>query len=403
MASKILPFLALPALLLAVAYQFFTGKGTWIHDGLGIGRQLESINNKNCIKVPELQACEHMWMHRPSGLLYLACSDPIGRVHWTPAVDNLDLQGRPTTDYFAILDTKAQGPISSRIKKISPSLYHDSLNVHGFDVHVVPTASSEIKPTLRIFAVNHRPPIDPLTHTALDPHKVGANSTVELFETTLGESKMRHIRTYAFPEIRTPNMPAAVGPDSFLVTNDHLRKVGHARILELFKASSDIAYCDTQGCRVAISPLAFPNGIIRSPNQPNTFFAASSVEAKIRVLELQADKSLVLIDEIRTGYPADNLSVDSQGRVYVAVFPKILHTSAQHFPDPVHVHTPSAVLRISPNEAQSRFFGEKYKVEKIFEDDGENASGVTVGLFDEEEDKLYLGGVSQPFTAICQL
>ena len=65
-----------------------------------------------------------------------------------------------------------------------------------------------------------------MTGVALDPKVVGANSTVELFQTKAGSDSMRHVRTYADELIQTPNRVAWVSDHAFVFTNDHSGKVG---------------------------------------------------------------------------------------------------------------------------------------------------------------------------------
>ena len=389
---SLITYIGLPIALAALAYQFLSGPGSKAHDVFGLGRPMNYTSHGPCTAIPELEACEDMWLHRPSGLLYLACSDIKGRLSWTPAVDNLDVTGRPNTDYVAILDTKASGPISSRITKVKPVAYTDTLNLHGIAVHEIPAKSAELKPTLRIFLNNHRPPIDPVSKTVMDATKVGANSTVELFEATLGEGRMRHIRTYASDVIRTPNRPAAVGPDSFVFTNDHKTKVGAGRVLDFILPRSDLGFCDKLGCKIANpGPFPYPNGIVQSVKDPKRYYVPASADPNIRVFELQADNTLTLIDVIHTGYPADNLTVDEDDNIYAACFPNVPKLLAK-FKDPFNKHSPTTVLKISRNEGKDKFYGKKWNVEKVLEDDGHGMSGATTALWDSEKKGLWLGG-----------
>ncbi|SPO22489.1 related to serum paraoxonase/arylesterase [Ustilago trichophora] len=398
---SLITYLGVPIALAALAYQFLSGPGSKAHDVFGLGRPLNYTSHGPCTKIPELEACEDMWLHRPSGLLYLACSDIKGRLSWTPAVDNLDVTGRPSTDYVAILDTKGSGPIASRITKVKPVSYTDTLNLHGISVYEIPAKSAELKPTLRIFLNNHRPPLEPVTKTVLDAKKVGANSTVELFEATLGESRMRHIRTYVGEAIRTPNRPAAVGPDSFVFTNDHKTKVGASRLLDFFLPRSDLGFCDKTGCKIANpGPFPYPNGVVKSSKYPNRFYVPASADPNIRVFELQSDNTLTLIDVIHTGYPADNLTVDEEDNIYAASFPNVPKLLAK-FKDPYGKHSPSTVLKISKNEGQDRFYGKKWNVEKVLEDDGTGMSGATTALWDSENNGFWLGGVVS-ITTFCK-
>ncbi|TKY84929.1 hypothetical protein EX895_006009 [Sporisorium graminicola] len=398
---SLLTYVGIPIALAALAYQFLSGPGSRAHDVFGLGRAL-NYTSHTCTPIPELEACEDMYLHHASGLLYLACSDIKGRLAWTPAVDQLDVTGRPNTDYLAILDTRASGPFASRITKIKPVSFTGTLNVHGISVFEIPAQSSELKPTLRIFLNNHRPPIDPVTKTVLDATKVGANSTFELFETTLGEARMRHIRTYVGDAIRTPNRPAAVGPDSFVFTNDHATKVGVTRVLDLLFPRSDVGFCDKSGCKIAApGPYTYPNGVVRSSKYPNRFYVPTTADPNIRVFELQADNTLSLIDVIHIGYPTDNLTVDEEDNIYAACFPNVPKLLAK-FKDPYNKHSPTTVLKISKNQGHDKFFGKKWNVEKIFEDEGTGMSGATTAMWDQANKLLWLSGVSS-ISAVCKL
>lgn len=92
-----------------------------------------------------------------------------------------------------------------------------SLDVHGFDVEALDDSR------LRFWMINHRPPVDE-KNIVLDANKLGANSTIEVFEVTRGSSEMVHFSTISSEVIATPNKVAAVGDGGVLMTNDHNQK-----------------------------------------------------------------------------------------------------------------------------------------------------------------------------------
>ena len=127
---------------------------------------------------------------------------------------------------MVIIDTRGPGQLEDRIKWITagnfPGINGDgTLNLHGFDVRADHNTDN-----LRILLINHRPPMDPVTGEALDAKLVGANSTIELFQTKAGSDTMRHVRTYADNLIQTPNRVAWVNDHAFVFSNDHTAKVG---------------------------------------------------------------------------------------------------------------------------------------------------------------------------------
>jgi arylesterase/paraoxonase len=212
-----------------------------------------SPSSKGCLEIPLIYiAFSDGWYHQPSGLLYLACSTLKTRHAWLPNANHFDLANRPDSDYLAIYDTKGSGSPASRKTIIKPENFKGtngkgSYNLHGMGVHMIDDE------TLRIFLVNHRP--------QPEPHKNGANSTVELFEATLGESTMKHVKTFADEVISTPNDLTPTGPDSFVFSNDHYVKSGELKMLDLFMAKTYVGRCDSKGCKKIIDPYMYPNGI----------------------------------------------------------------------------------------------------------------------------------------------
>jgi arylesterase / paraoxonase len=122
-------------------------------------------------------------LHQPTGLLYLACSTPQSRVQWTPALDRLNATGRSEEDYIATYD-----PHTSRITRVKILGYNSGrgLSVHGMDV--VPSSADSTE--LFVYLVNHRLPL--YGHSAKD---VGADSSIEIFKTTVSGTTMTGLKT----------------------------------------------------------------------------------------------------------------------------------------------------------------------------------------------------------------
>jgi arylesterase/paraoxonase len=148
-------------------------------------------------------------------VLYLACSTPSSRVHWTPALVYLNETGASFNDYVASYDPK-----TSRITRFKVVNFESDrgLSLHGMDV--VPSSSNASE--LLVYLVNHRAPLG-----GLRAKDVGADSVVEIFKTTLGSDTLTHIKTVQDPVIFTPNdIIGSPDGNSFYFTNDHGAKVG---------------------------------------------------------------------------------------------------------------------------------------------------------------------------------
>jgi arylesterase / paraoxonase len=82
-----LPKLTLIAGVVAMLYQAVLKN--LVFTILGVGRTVHPIESFGVccekIKEPGLEACEDMWLHEPSGLLYMACSDSLSKTQWNPS------------------------------------------------------------------------------------------------------------------------------------------------------------------------------------------------------------------------------------------------------------------------------------------------------------------------------
>ncbi|PFH49773.1 hypothetical protein AMATHDRAFT_4627 [Amanita thiersii Skay4041] len=357
----------------------------------GYQRQIQSIGNKNCQTVPELKACEKLVIHQPTGVVYLACSNQASRTFWVPAVGRLNETAASRDDYVATYDPK-----TSRITRLKLQNFNSKrgLSLHGMDV--VPSSSNPEH--LYVYLVNHRAPSG-----GQAAKLVGADSVMEIFETQVGSSVLTHLKTVEDPTIITPNDVIGYGDGkTFYVTNDHGEKTGLLRELDIFgRASTSVVYCNTDvGCKFAITHMHGNNGIAKASN--DTIYVANSIGGGMYILERQRDNSLIVAEYIKTDRCLDNLSVDSNGAVWAAGLTDAITLIFKHFADPSHP-APSSALRFTINTGPAAFYGEKYKIDKIFEDDGSLASGVTSVAYDAERKKLFLHGLVSPHMVICKL
>ena len=164
-------------------------------------------------------------MHSPSGIIYLACSTPVHRVHWTPflLIFNDSLSETSTLDYVATYDPSQATEPSKGIKRLTLKGFNDprGLHVHGMDV--VPARNNP--ELLYVYLVNHRPQLATAANTSAE---IGADSVIEVFSTELGSDTLFHVKTVHDPRvIITPN-DVSGSPDgnSFFFTNDHSEKIG---------------------------------------------------------------------------------------------------------------------------------------------------------------------------------
>ncbi|KAF8482765.1 hypothetical protein DFH94DRAFT_729488 [Russula ochroleuca] len=386
MARAGLTFFALFTILIAVYFEFSLKARL---SSLGVWRKVEPVGNQNCNKVETLQACEKIVLHPPSGLLYLACATPAKRRHWLPALEVLQEDKVAFDDYIATYD-----PATGAVTRLTFSGFPTSQGYSSHGLDIVPSAANPRE--LFVYAINHRKPVNG------QGKLVGADSVVEIFKTTVGGNTLTHVRTIESPIIDTPNdVVGSSDGRSFYFTNDHGVKVGFTRLLEfLGLARTSVGYCHVDdGCKIAMAGLPGSNGIARAQN--GTIYVANSKFGQIRVLEEQNGHSLVLTDIIALDRLVDNLSIDTNGALWAAGFPDgLAFISAYHNSEKV---APSSALRITKNTGNKAFFGEKLKVEKVFEDDGTLASAITSVVHDARRNLLFLSGVFSDHLTVCKV
>ena len=94
--------------------------------------------------------------------------------------------------------------------------------------------------------------------------------------------------------------------------------------------------------------------------------------------------------------------VDSKGAIWAAGIPKLLAIRA-HILDPIQTPSaPSSVFKITLNIGESSFYGEKYTVEKVIEDDGTRISGITSAVHDATRGRLFMHGIVGESLVVCK-
>jgi len=159
-----------------------------------------------------------------------------------------------------------------------------------------------------------------------------------------------------------------------------------------------ISHCILSGaCRRVASNLKFPNGLVIGKDK--RLYVPSSATGKISVYDIADDYDLTLADTIDTELPLDNLSVDSEGAIWAAAFPKGLETiKAFTAQDTWTVWQPSTTgLRITRKDD-----GSGWRVDKVIEDNGSVLPGMTSIVHDVETGRLFMSGVAAPFIAVCE-
>ena len=104
-------------------------------------------------------------------------------------------------------------------------------------------------------------------------------------------------------------------------------------------------------------------------------------------MQLQDGLTMKELHIIKLGMPVDNLSIDGNGDIYAAGFPKILKV-LEAFKKPYETRSPSTIWRI-----RRVGLGLDYEVRRILEDkEATIVRGLTVAVHDVKTGRLFLGG-----------
>lgn len=178
-------------------------------DRLRAWRSLAVSASPRPVTVP-CRAC----LNQRAVLLDRVCSSHEARKSWVPAVLHLDSAALPevSTDYIAILNLNDNTHKRVTLKGLPTEAA--GIYVHAIDAVRGPGG----KKTIMINS--HRPPKNRSLGKTL-----GANSVVEVFETTGNSHELQYVKTVSHPLLRTPNNLAMTGDRAFFVSNDHRHKV----------------------------------------------------------------------------------------------------------------------------------------------------------------------------------
>lgn len=390
---------ATAVLVIAVAYRIY------LHDAFtlifGFGRVIQPIEDFpwDCERIyhPLLEGCEDIWLDYNNRKLYGACTSLTSRTGWNPGGSLYNVSARSHSDHISVLNIDEPDPDGLYGLHQLKVDYPGDLDLHGFDVKLVGDRQ-------RFWLINHRPPVDPATGEPLDARKVGANSTIEIFDLDAPSNTLVHVKTIASDAIISPNN-LAIDKDGvgFLVTNDHKTKTGMFRDHVIFFGGGSLTYCrsDSGKCEVVTSDrCAFPNGVVRG--RDGLFYVSHSASGVITAHEY-SNGGLVEIDRIPLDVPVDNLSVDKEGKIVVAAIPHSIGFM-QAADDPYNRVAAAGVVMVRKRDrTRSDSQGSNYEAIKAIEDrDAKFLPTTTVAVHDAQTDRLFLAGGFSPFLSICQ-
>lgn len=138
----------------------------------------------------------------------------------------------------------------------------------------------------------------------------------------------RHVRTILHPLIRSPNSIVALSEHEFFFTNDHhflIRRNPYLAKLETYAALPlggivhAVVNSDSSVTARIVANLAYPNGLALL--NASTIAVAQTSSCKVRLFDIQDDRSLVSLAEIDVPFMPDNLSSEQDGALLISGHP----------------------------------------------------------------------------------
>jgi arylesterase/paraoxonase len=158
-------------------------------------------------------------------------------------------------------------------------------------------------------------------------HSRFSGSVIEIFHVSLSNSSARHIQTLSHPLLHAPNALELVGDGKMYVTNDHYIRAAVSSLLakvETFAGipGGTVVYIDTTSPASGkiVARVPFANGVVRL--NTSTMVVASSSKPGLYFYQF-AENGVDLVNTkyVRTPAGADNLSLDSEGKILIGGHP----------------------------------------------------------------------------------
>jgi sugar lactone lactonase YvrE len=207
---------------------------------------------------------------------------------------------------------------------------------------------------------------------------------------------LTHLNTVKHDLIYTPHNVAPVSKNEFYVTNDHYSK--NNEIVRSFEALarrpwSYVVFHSsiTNTTEIVADGLIYPNGIASNWDK-SKIYVSTTTGGELLVYDRKSNNKLHLSERVYIGICLDNVSVDENGEIYIAGSQKALAALAQLMDGSAQTPLfPAAVVKVSNNTNEDKFYGKKYSHKIIYEDNGNVLPAVTVAAVDGRRKVMLLG------------
>ena len=329
-----------------------------------------------------LRGVEDIVIDREARIAYLSSTD-----RWTVEAEIGGPQARTTQGgLYALPLGAADRPLIAKPLTRAFAAGTD-FHPHGIDLFIGPDGARTL------FAVNHR-----FLHERDGWH---TEQAVEIFD--VADAGLVHRLSVRHPFITSPNDAVALGPDSFLVTNDHGGDTAIERMAEdvVGRGLGNVVRVDParpadERVRLVAGGIAFANGIALSADRRIAYVAASRDKA---LLAFDLTSAAQKPRTIPLPLGPDNLSWGPDGRLYVAGHPDLLRFALYATTANGRFglrKAPSQVIRLDPAATNAAT-----TIEMLWSDDGTVLSASSVAA--ATSDLMLVGTVFADRIGVCRL
>lgn len=220
-------------------------------------------------------------------------------------------------------------------------------------------------------------------------HPAGKDHSVEIFEQA-ADGLFAHIGSVRDPLLVSPNAIVTTGPQQFYVANDKGAKSALERLREfVFRSGmSTVVYHDGNSTRIVADGLKSAVGMGLSPDGL-TLYVAETLGKRLSVYSRNPlNGDLRFLRHVELDGSPDNVNMDSDGTVWIAVHARLLDL-IRHFGDATR-HAPTTIMRHTAGVTDT-----------VYVNDGSQISAGSVGA--AFGGRLYIGSITEPKLLVCRL
>ncbi|KAF2856929.1 calcium-dependent phosphotriesterase [Plenodomus tracheiphilus IPT5] len=308
MANRSIYFVVVIALIAPYLYDRYIALSAILSNGPGKLQNLNSFKSHEVKFRDRIRNCEDVLVEEGMGIAFLSC-DP-GRDRWNTVMGTfmhpLPARAGGDSGRIWIYDyTTPDLPDTEALKALEFINFDNAADLHPLGIEFDAETST-------LYVINH---------------SRNSGSVIEVFQVSIPDATATHVQTHKQPLIHAPNSLHVLSPGKLLISNDHYFRAAAYPVLSQIETFSGlpggtVVYADLQNPSETkiLARVPFANGV--KMLNSTTVAVASSSKAGIYFYSWSPEThSLQYQTFVRTSAAADNLSVDSKGKLLISGHP----------------------------------------------------------------------------------